>query len=113
MLRFMCMDPIHPALMGEGVAWFASQHGRNRYERSRSEYSHSVTVRANRARKPSQPGGFAYFCRSKSMRLKDVAKILKTLKLAQKRHFLQTVTGSDASCFPMQSRDISTFSDPS
>jgi hypothetical protein len=57
----MCVDPIHPALMGGGMASFAYQHVRNRYERSRSEYSHSVQVRANRARKPSQPGGFAYF----------------------------------------------------
>ena len=38
--------------MGEGIAWFASQHGRNRNERSPREHSHCVTVRANRARKP-------------------------------------------------------------
>jgi hypothetical protein len=35
--------------MGEGMAWFASQHGRNRYERSRREHSHSVPVRAPKA----------------------------------------------------------------
>ena len=48
--------------MGGGMAWVVSKRGRNRYERSRSEHSHSVTARANRARKPSQPGAFAY-CR--------------------------------------------------
>ncbi len=31
--------------MGGGIAWFALQHGRNRYERSHREHSHSVTVR--------------------------------------------------------------------
>jgi hypothetical protein len=61
--------------MGEGVAWFAcalgtSQHGRNRNERSLCEHSHCVPVRASRARKPSEPGVFAYFWRPKSMKRK-------------------------------------------
>jgi hypothetical protein len=48
------------ALMGEGIAWFAWRHGRNRSARSPWEHSQSVPVRANRARKPSQPGAFRY-----------------------------------------------------
>ena len=43
------------ALMGGGIAGFARQHGRNRSARSPCEHSQSVPVRANRARKPSQP----------------------------------------------------------
>ena len=31
--------------MGEGLAWFAHQRGKNRNERSRSEHSHCVPVR--------------------------------------------------------------------
>jgi len=66
--------------MGGGIAWVASQHGKNRYERSRSEYSHSVPVRApkaqaNHARKPSQPGGFAYFLRLVLLQRGDGSKV--------------------------------------
>ncbi|NBC03446.1 MAG: hypothetical protein GVY20_07040 [Bacteroidetes bacterium] len=66
-----------PASMGEGVAWFALQHGGNRSARSLVEHSQSVTVRANRALKPAQPVPTlrdAYFWRSKSKRAKSSAQ---------------------------------------
>ena len=44
--------------MGEGMAWVALQHGRNRNERSLCEHSHCVPVRANRAPEAITAGSF-------------------------------------------------------
>jgi len=45
--------------MGVGLAWIAPQHGRNRYERSPCEHSHSVPVRGNPCPEAITAGSFS------------------------------------------------------
>ncbi len=46
--------------MGGGIAWVAPRHGRNRYERSSCEHSHSVTVRGKPCPEAITAGSFPH-----------------------------------------------------
>jgi len=66
------MNP--PALIGEGVAWFASKRWRHHNICSPGSDRCCVIARANRARKQSQTGVFGYFWRPKSNKEKILTR---------------------------------------